>query len=405
MPVLAATRPAAAPALAPLLHTIAGYLNAEPAPALATFGVGTGKGGTILFNCHYAAFTGDARYYDRALAELEQVLALLNPQTYKADFGSNFYQELLELGELLCYLGRHGHLDWDSEPLLRQIDTIQQERLTQFLATANLERRRGALAVGAYFLRRAPHSALAREQLHRLLDSLETLRQGDEEGGYYWVCHVIAEPRAYTGLSHGSGMVMSFLADLHAAGIRPEACERLLHYAARWLLGTRMDPAQFISTFPLWAGKADETNNLCLIYGDLGTAYALLRAAELLDNEEYRTAALAAAHCTTARTSAADTHIRDASIYYGAAGTYLLYDALYQLAGAEEFAQAARYWLARIPGFATHDNDYLGFSPQFYRTYEAAQLGFGFGVVGIGLTLLQALSGGRYSLSEFIGLT
>lgn len=403
MPTLDATR--SATALAPLLHTIAGYLNVDGAPTLASFGVGTGKSGTILFNCHYAAFTGEVRYYNRALVELEQVLALLNPQTYKADFGSNFYQELSELGELLCYLGRHGHLDWDSEPLLRKIDTIQEERLALHLASANLERRRGALGVGAYFLRRAPHSAAARYQLGVLLDAMVALRQGNEEAGYYWLCHVIAEPRAYTGLSHGSGMIMSFLADLHAAGIRPDECARLLYYAGRWVLGTRIDPERFISTFPIWAGKVEETNNLCLIYGDLGTAYALLRAATILDHEEYRAAAVAAARRTTTRVSAADTHIRDASIYYGAAGAYLLYDAIHQQTGDEAFAQAAHYWLARIPGLATHPNDYLGFSPQFYRTYKAAQLGFGFGVVGIGLTLLQALSGGRYSLSEFVGLT
>ena len=403
MPALDTT--CSATALAPLLHTIAGYLNAEGAPTLASIGVGTGMGGTILFNCHYAAFTGETRYYDRALAELEQVLAMLNPQTYKSDFGSNFYQELGELGELLCYLGRHGHLDWDSEPLLRKIDTIQEERLALHLASANFERRRGALGVGAYFLRRAPHSAAARQQLDVLLDALEALRQGDEEAGYYWHCHMVAEPRAYTGLSHGSAMIMSFLADLHAAGIRPDECARLLYYAGRWVLGTRMDPERFISTFPLWVGKEEETNNLCLIYGDLGTCYALLRAAAILDHAEYRAAAVAAARRTTARVSAADTHIRDASIYYGAAGTYLLYDAIHQQTGDEAFAQAAHYWLTRIPGLATHQNDCLNFSPQFYHTYQTARLGFGFGVVGIGLTLLQALSGGRYSLSEFVGLT
>ena len=230
-------------------------------------------------------------------------------------------------------------------------------------------------------------------------------RQGDEASGYYWLCYVIAEPRAYTGFSHGSAMILSFLADLHAAGIRPETCAGLLRHGITWLLAARIDPDQYLSSFPLWAGKVDYTNNLCLIYGDLGTAYGLLRAAAALADDSAREAAIAVVRRTLSRHSVAETHIQDASVFYGAAGAYLLYDAIYRQTQVPEFAEAADYWLARIPGLATQTNEYLGFSPQFYAHYPAAQLGVSFGVVGIGLTLLQAQSGGRYALTDFIGLS
>jgi len=404
--LLAPAPAAAAPAsLGTLLATIAGYLNAPGAPALATFGVASGKGGTILFNCHYAAYTGEGRYYERALAELEQVLAALDPRTYKADFSSNYYQELAELGTLLIYLTTHGHLDWDAEPLLRRLDGLLEDRLHQHLAARNFERTSGALSCGAYFVRRLPRSARARPALGALLDALVATRQGTEASGYYWLCLVIAEPRAYTGLSHGSAMILSFLADLHAADFQPAVCASLLRHGTTWLLAQRLDADQYLSSFPLWAGKADYTNNLCLIYGDLGTAYGLLRAATALGDAEATAAAIAVVRRTLPRRSVADTHIQDASVFYGAAGAYLLYDALHRHTAVPEFAEAAGYWLARIPGLATHANEYLGFSPQFYPHYAAAQLGLSFGVVGIGLTLLQAQSGGRYAVTDFVGLS
>lgn len=391
-----------------LLHQVAERLNAPHEPGLRSLGVSTGRAGLVLFNAHYAAFTGQHDYYESALTSLEQVLAALDPRTYKADFSSNYYQELVELGLLLDYLVRAGHLDWDPEPLLTHFDTLLADRLRHHLANQNLEARNGALSVGSYYVRRAAHSALARQQLDLLLDALQTLRQGDEASGYYWRCLLLGEPRAYTGTSHGSGMVLNFLVDVLQAGIRPEQCAHLLHYGTRWVLSTRHDPDCYISSFPLWQGRTEATPNLCLIYGDLGTAHAVLRAAIVLDNPVYRAAALEVVHRTIRRRTEADTYLRDASIYYGVSGTYLLYDALYRLAPDEPaLAEAAAYWLSRVPTFADPSNaaEYLHFQPQFYANYPAACLGMGFGLVGIGLTLLYALSRGRHAFHAFTGLS
>lgn len=400
--------PATAMSLPSLLHTIAAHLNALDTPVLRSLGVSTGRTGLVLFNCHYAALTGDACYYAHALATLEEVLGALDPRTYRADFHSNYYQEIAELGGLLDYLVRHSHLDWDPEPLLAQFDVLLADRLHHHLARRNLEVRNGALSVGTYFLRRATRSEVARQQLHYLLDALQALRQGDEASGYYWLCLILGEPRAYTGTSHGSGMIINFLVGLHQAGIRPQECVELLHYATQWVLGTRLDADEFVSSFPLWQGRTERTDNLCLIYGDLGPAHAVLRAAAVLDNPAYRAAALAVARRTTQRRTEADTYLEDASVYYGACGAYLVYDALHQLAPDEPaLAEAGAYWLARVPGMAdqAHDAKYLHFRPQFFHEHPSARLSLGYGLVGIGLTLLHALSGGRHTFHEFIGLS
>jgi hypothetical protein len=390
--------------LAQLLARVAALLNGPAAPALPTFGVGHGKGSTILFNCHYAAHTGRPEYYDRALGQLEQVLQQLDPRTYKSNFGSNYYQELAELGNLLCYLQREGHLDWDGAALLAKIDEVLDERMRYFLARKNLERVNGALSAGTYFLRRVQQSAQARQSLDTLLEALQALREGDKERGYYWTCYVIVEPRVYTGLSHGSGLIMSFLTALYHTGYRAAECAELLHYAARFLLRTRLDPDAYLSSFPLWRGKNDRTNNLCLVYGDLGTTHALVRAAAVLDDAAYRAEAIAIGERTTHRTSLEDTYLHDASVFYGTSGAYLLYDSLHQLTGVPAFGAAAQHWLAQTPTRAQHANEYLGFSSYFFADQPSAQLGLNLGVTGIGLTLLHALSQGRYAFDDFIWL-
>ncbi|OGX90172.1 lanthionine synthetase LanC family protein [Hymenobacter coccineus] len=397
----------APPAIAPadLLAIIVEALNSSHAQTMKTFGVGQGRGGLILINCHYAAFTGQSHYYDRAQEYLEQVLGQLDPHAYRSDFGSNYYQELAELGHLVGYLARHGHLAWDPEALLSTIDGILEQRLHHFLGHGNFERLNGALSAGTYFLRRAHASSTARCSLDALLDALQMLREGDTSTGYYWICRVIAEPRVYTGLSHGSAMIISFLTALHQTGHRTAECAELLHGAVKFLLRTRMDPDQFLSSFPLWRGKNELTPDLGLVYGDLGPAHALAQAALVLNRPDYLAEAVAVARRTTQRTSLATTYLHDASVFYGASGTYLLYAGLYRLTGEAEFAAAAAFWLAQIPARAMHGGPYLGFNSYFFSRSPPAQLGLNMGLTGIGLTLLQAISHGEYALDEFTWLS
>jgi hypothetical protein len=402
-----ATRPDAPTAeLTQLLHAIAGRLSGAVPAELPGFGVAQSLGGALLFNCHYAAFTGDSRYYDLALAQLEAIMGRLDPHTYQSHAGSKYFQELAELGALLDYLVRAGHLEWDAEPLLRQFDALLESRLPQYLAANNLEIVHGALSVGQYFRRRLPHSATARRVLTTLLDHLQASQEGDEEQGYYWTCHVIKEPRVYTSLSHGSAMVINFVAALAEVGFEPEKCARLLRYATRFVLQTRMDPAQFIASIPIWRGRLEPTPNLGLLYGDPSTAFALARAAKVLADDALLAEAIAIALPSTRERAPHAPFAHDASVYYGTSGAYLVYDGLYRLTGVADFARAGARWLAATPAQAVYQNDELNFSTNYHQVSQnpLVQLGFNFGLLGIGLTLLHALSARRQPLDEFIWL-
>jgi hypothetical protein len=60
-----------------LLASIAKFLNNPNHNSRLGFGVNLGKGGKVLFNCHYAAYTGDEQYYSAALADFEKILTEL----------------------------------------------------------------------------------------------------------------------------------------------------------------------------------------------------------------------------------------------------------------------------------------------------------------------------------------
>lgn len=392
--------------LTELLHAIAGRLSGETPVALPNFGVAQSQGGLLLFNCHYAAFTGDERYYAVALQQLEQVLGRLDPYTYQSHGGTKYFQELAELGGLLDYLVRAGHLDWDVQSLLRQFDALLEGRLHHFLTLKNLEIVNGAVGVGQYFLRRLSHTDTACRVLSALLDHLQATQEGDEQQGYYWTCHLIEEPRVYTSLSHGSAMVINFVAALAEVNFEPEKCARLLRYASRFVLQTRMDPVRFLSSIPIWRGREEPTPNLCLLYGDPSTAYALVRAAKVLGDATLLAEAIHTALLSTRPGAPHAPFEHDASVYYGTSGAYLVYDALHRQTGVTAFATAGARWLAAIPVQAIFQNDDLNFSTNYHRVSHnpLVQWSFNFGLSGIGLTLLHALSGRRQPLDEFIWL-
>jgi lantibiotic modifying enzyme len=388
-----------------LLASIAKFLNNPNHNSRLGFGVNLGKGGKVLFNCHYAAYTGDEQYYSAALADFEKILTELNPENYKSNFGTNYYQELAELGNLVCHLEANNHLDWETEPLLEKIDDILEPRHQHFINNKNFEIIRGALSTGTYFMRRLTRSKKAGININLLVDALQQSKLGTRKTGYYWICNAVIEPRVYTGISHGSAMIISFLSALFENKFRQQDCVELIQYATKFLLNSRIDSDKFISSFPIWLGNTEPVRDLCLAYGDLGPAHAIIKAGTILKNKDFIKHATAIALTAAKRVSFAEAALADASVWYGVAGTFLLYNSIYRQTGTEEFSKIAEHWLLQIPSMATHNNEYLGFSSYFFHEAPSAQLGFNFGLTGIGLTLIQALSQDRYLLDNFIWLS
>jgi hypothetical protein len=118
----------------------------------------------------------------------------------------------------------------------------------------------------------------------------------------------------------------------------------LLHGAVRFVLAAR----RLDGHMPWGVGGAPPPGlaRLAWCYGDAGTAVVLLRAADVLDDREVRTAGCELA-ALAARRAPEDAGVRDATLCHGAAGLVHLFGRLWQLTGDAACAQAARRWAGR----------------------------------------------------------
>ncbi|MGY0034953.1 lanthionine synthetase LanC family protein [Pedobacter sp. NJ-S-72] len=325
----------------------------------------------------------------------------LNPSKYKAIL-SNYYGDLAEFGTLICHLEEHGHLNGDTGFSFDEFDALLIDRVETNIEKRNFGAGTGALGVSSYLLRRLDNSP----EIHRctlaLFEAIYSSREGDKENGYYWTTNYFEEPRIYTGLAHGNAMIINFLCSIHQKGIEKERCEELMHYAIRFLLLNQIDPDKYGSNFPLWIGRNEETKNHCVVYGDIGTVYAIIKAAQILNDSNYLIAGIDLAYDTIKRHRMEGTTLLMMLLQIRCVSSpYLLYNRIYELTGIDTFKEASYYWLSQISQMNKADNEYLGFDSHFFNKYPEGQLGFGYGLAGIGLVLMQYLTDGELSINEF----
>lgn len=386
-----------------LLPEIIDLVNRHALTTLPNFGVGHGKGGAILLNCLYASYTKNEIYYTAAERFLEAAFDDLNPSKYKSTLTSNYYLDIAEFGNLLIYLETEGHVEEDYISIKRQIDDLLAEKVNEHIAERNFGMSKGAIGIGFYLLNRSPSSAVAKKAVLQIINALNELKEGDEISGYFWTTHYFNEPRVYTGLAHGSAMVINFLSSVYEAGIEPEKCAELMKYGLKFLLQNRMNSKLFTSIFPLWIKEHEKTINHCLVYGDIGSGYAIIRAAKILNEENYLTEGIQIMLDTIKRKTIEETFLNDASVKYGVCSPCLIYNRVYQLTGIGAFKQASNYWLAQIPSYANGQNKYLGFKSFFFGEYDNAQLDLNFGLIGIALTIMQSISD-KFTINQFTWL-
>ncbi|MFD2584911.1 lanthionine synthetase LanC family protein [Pedobacter vanadiisoli] len=386
-----------------LLPEIIDLVNKHALDTLPNFGVGHGKGGAVLLNCLYASYTKNEIYYAAAERFLEAAFDDLNPSRYKSTLTSNYYLDIAEFGSLLIYLEKEGHIEEDYTSFKRQIDDLLAERVKENIAERNFGMSKGAIGIGFYLINRASSSTVAQKAVLQILYALDELKEGNEVNGYFWTTHYFSEPRVYTGLAHGSAMVLNFLSSASEAGIEPEKCAELMHYGLKFLLQNRMDSQLFTSVFPLWIKEPEKIINHCLVYGDIGTSYAIIRAAQILKDDDYLAEGIQIALETIKRKTKEETFLNDASVKYGVCSPCLIYSRIYELTGIEAFKKASAYWEAQIPSYATGRNKYLGFKSFFFGEYDNAQLDLNFGLIGIALTIMQCTSD-RYKINQFTWL-
>ncbi|WP_019991138.1 lanthionine synthetase LanC family protein [Rudanella lutea] len=355
---------------------------------LQTSSYDQGLFGLSLFYCFYARYTGDDSHYITAEEHFDKALEMVGPGHYVKRFRQDFIgNDIMMLGRYIEYSKRHGFLDIDTNEFLKQADDVVADTVRRRTRFGDLDLFGGAMMGAHYFHARLASTGSAREMLAELVDEVDRLAQYDEVGGAFWKAPTL-QNRVYFGLSHGSAMILSFLARMHELGIRPETCRRLLRSGVQFVLAHRR--TQPLGLFPIMLNDEVEPKQFSQCYGDLGTGYGLFRASQILTDDadlQQQTRDVLVDCCNR---TVADGCTFDASITYGAAGLAGVFDKLYRLSNDPMLAAAANNWYASIMKYAKPTGPFGGFDSFFDEDKNSyMRVSWGWGMIGIGIALMQ----------------
>jgi lantibiotic biosynthesis protein len=176
---------------------------------------------------------------------------------------------------------------------------------------------------------------------------------------------------------------------MYELGIRPDTCLRLSRAGADFVLAHRRQ--QPLGLFPLVLGDDEDEKQFSQCYGDLGPSYGLFRAAQLLPEHTHLQAQSRDVLLRCAQRTQADNCTPDGTITYGAAGLAAVFDKLFRLSHDPIYEAAANHWYESILAYVHPDKPYAHMLNRFGHdpNTEFMQISFGWGIIGVGIALMQ----------------
>ncbi len=346
----------------------------------------TGLLGYSLYYLYLSKYTDESSYIATAEEYLNKGLAAFNPKTFHRVHGTDSLDaHLSHIGRYLIFCEINGLLSISSEDYLLNMDQILFGLMKSKINNKDFDSGTGALAAGYYYLARLKNGAEVQEYLSFLIHSIDEAAFKDEVGDYYWECPSLYN-RVYLGISHGSSLIISFLASLYEAGLETKLCEKIIRKAIKFLTKQYRE-SEYKGLFPNMIGDKIEPMQFALCYGDLGVGYVLLRASQVLEDQTVGNFANIILDDCLLRTKE-DNLTLDASVFYGASGLAVTFDKLAKISGDNRFAERADYWNNQILTYAIHSNDFAGFKSRIAEDNILWQISFGWGLIGIGVTLM-----------------
>jgi len=356
--------------------------------ALRNVSYETGLLGYVVVYGMLYKYSGDDKYYGKAESYFMQAVNLLDPAKYKRVFSTDsFDAHLAHLGRFIIYNDEHKLINVDAQGYLSELDAVLGKLMQTKLTICDLDISSGALAAGYYFLARAKNGEeSASKFLAILVGGIEKCVNQTPEGGVYWKSPSLYN-RIYLGLSHGSGLVMSFLASVHELGIEEKRVSSLLKNAFTFLL-SQGQSNNFKGIYPTQMGEAVGNRQFSLGYGDLGIGLAVLKAGLTVNDKQM---IIHANHvledCLSRKWE--DNLTLDAGIFYGAAGLSIGFEAVYQLNHDDRYRRQSVYWVDKIKKYKKDEGDFAGFTSRLSVDNPLWNVSFGYGILGVAATLLE----------------
>jgi len=352
------------------------------------FTVHDGYLGLSLFYCYYARYTDQDEFLAEAARCLNLGLELIDPSFYTREYQNDSYDyRLASLGAFFRQVNSNGFLHMEQSGFLDNLDEILVSLVRVKIKQNDYSRFSGALATGHYFYHADHNNPWRTRILEEIVSGLVNSSLKDKNGDLYWTSPRNRE-KIYFG-PHGSAMNITFLALALKENIGGEACRATLTGAVRFVIKHLAN--QKDGLIPIFMGAPAGPTQFSQCYGDLGIAYALLLAAGVLNDQAIRLKADMVLTCCLNRQHE-EGHTPDAGITYGAAGVSQLFGKIAAISNREKECKAAEeYWILQIPKYAIYDPEFAGFRSSLTQAPPVLNISYGWGIAGIGISLMRYL--------------
>lgn len=348
----------------------------------------TGLLGFALYYVYLAKYTKNEEYKEKAYELFINSIQSFDPTNfYKIHGGDSLDAHLSQMGRLAIFLKEYNFIeDLDIDELLIQLDEVLAELMYSKISIKDFDYSSGALAAGFYFCKRYPHNEKVKTYLSYLVHSIFELSEKDDLGNIYWTSPSLHN-RIYLGISHGSCLIISFIASLYEVNIEKEICKKILDKASRFVI-KQYRKTEYKGLFPNMIGDEIDNMQFSLCYGDIGIGYALYKAAIVTESDYLKTFALTILEDCLNRKKR-DNLTLDASIYYGASGLAIAFRKVYDITKDERFLNQAKYWLNKIDEYRIFNNHFAGFKSRLLDNDSLWNYSMGWGIIGIGITIMS----------------
>lgn len=352
---------------------------------LNSFGYSDGTLGLSLFFKFYSIHTEEEEYNKISLELLEKTFCQIKKRRL---IDNCFFNQLSETGIFLEFFKQKAEVYIDVNNILAPIDRILYKNMLDHLNDKNYDPYTGALSAGIYFLNRLNSSEFVIPYLEKLIIGIHKMALKDNNGGYFWTSKLFNDDRVYLGLSHGSAGIILFLCQAYRNNILKDECQAIIRKSVKYTMNHKLDG---INEFPDIVGQESVQTRLCLAYGDLGIAYALLLSSEVLNDLTLKDSAIKVFQRAIQRKTKENTLIGDASLRYGAAGVAAIYNKVYDITQMNDFEKTAQYWYQQIPSYSKSNDNFAGFRSVFNQSSFSTNFSFMEGISGIGASLMKSI--------------
>lgn len=309
-----------------------------------------GKAGIVLFFAYLSKLFPEKDYSETTLSFLDDLSNSLSNDEHGYDMSAG----VAGIAFVFQHLRNIGVLDKSDDLNLSEMDEFISLGVDHDFKTGNWDPLHGMVGLGIYFLERNTETG-EKINLEKIVDCLAQMRT-DFDGHKVWITPgygKYSNDNYNFGMAHGMPGILSFLAQVHARGIKQQEAEEMISSCLPFLLQYEYPEEEeycFPSSIEVSPAKEEQKpgSRLAWCYGDLCMANALVHCGKALQDHNpiaigWKTQGINIALKTTKR-NFESAGCMEAPFCHGTTGLVHQYDHFYKLTGNEVFKYAAESW-------------------------------------------------------------